>query len=70
MEQLILQVLLEFVESFNLDLLKQAVQVILPAKKVKPNHPPIYFNGKAVVAKTEQKRLGFILEEPLNFDSL
>ena len=40
--------------QFNLDPLKQAVQVIFSAKKVKPNHPPIHFNGKEVVAKTEQ----------------
>ena len=34
--------------QFNPDPLKQAVQVILPAKKVKPNHLSIYFNGKEI----------------------
>ena len=55
--------------QLNPDPLKQAAQVIFSAKKVKPNHPPIYFNGKAVVAKTEQKHLGFILDEQLNFNA-
>ena len=54
---------------FNPDPLKQAVQVIFSVKKVKLNHPPIYFNGKEVVAKTEQKHLGFILDKQLNFDA-
>ena len=56
--------------QINLDPLKareQAVQVVSLAKKVKPNHPPIYFNGKAVVVKTEKKHLGFILDEQLDF---
>ena len=35
--------------QFNPDPLKQAVEVTFSAKKVKPNHPPIYFNGKEVV---------------------
>ena len=49
--------------------LKQAVQVIFSVKKVKPNHPAIYFNGKEVVAKTKQKHLGFILDKQLNFNA-
>ena len=40
-----------------------------PLFKKSPNHPPIYFNGKEVVAKTEQKRLGFILDKQLNFNA-
>ena len=55
--------------QFNPDPLKQAVQVIFSVKKVKPNHPPIYFNGKEVVTKTEQKHLGFILDKQLNFNA-
>ena len=55
--------------QFNPDPLKQAVEVIFSAKKVKPNHPPIYFNGKEVVAKTKQKHLGFILDKQLNFNA-
>ena len=35
----------------------------------KLNHPPIYFNGKEVVTKTEQKHLGFILDKQLNFNA-
>ena len=54
--------------QFKPDPLKQAVQVIFSAKKVKPNHPPIYFNGKAVVTEIEQKHLGFILDKQLNFN--
>ena len=55
--------------QFNPDPLKQAVQVIFSVKKVKPNHPPIYFNGKEVVteSKTEQKHLGFVPDKQLNF---
>ena len=55
--------------QFNSDPLKQEVQVIFSAKKVKTNHPPIYFNEKAVVAKTEHKHLGFILDEQLSFNA-
>ena len=55
--------------QFNPDSLKQAVQVIFSVKKVKPNHPPLYFNGKEVVAKTEQKHLGFILDKRFNFNA-
>ena len=36
---------------------------------MKPNHPPIYFNGKEVVAKTGQKHLAFILDKQLNFNA-
>ena len=38
-------------------------------KNVKPNHPPIYFNDEAVVAKTEQKHFGVILDEQLKFNA-
>ena len=55
--------------QFNPDPLTQAVQLIFSVKKVKPNHPPIYFNGKEVVTKIEQKHLGFILDKQLNFNS-
>ena len=34
-----------------------------------PHHPPIYFNGKAAVVKIEQKHLGFVLDEQLNFNA-
>ena len=55
--------------QFNPDPLKQPVQVIFSAKKVKPNDPPIYFNGKEVVARTGQKHLGFILDKQLTFNA-
>ena len=55
--------------QFNPAPLKQAVQVIFSVKKVTPNHSPIYFNGKEVVTKTEQKHLGFILDKQLNFNA-
>ena len=55
--------------QFNPDPLKQVVQVIFSVKKVKPNHPPIYLNRKEVVAKTEQKYLGFIRDTQLNFNA-
>ena len=55
--------------QFNPNPLKQAVQIIFSVKKVKPNHPPICFNGKEVVAKTEGKYLGFILDKQLNFNA-
>ena len=54
--------------QFSPDLLKQVVQVIFSAEKVEPNKPPVYFNGKVVVAKIEQKHLAFILDEQLNFN--
>ena len=55
--------------QFKPDPLKQVVQVIFSVKKVKPNHPPNYFNGKEVVTKTEQIHLGFILDKQLNFNA-
>ena len=55
--------------QFTPDPSKQVLQVTFCPKKVKPNHSPIYFNGREVVAKTEQKHLGFILDKQLNFNA-
>ena len=55
--------------QFNLDVTKQAIQVIFSQKRNKPIHAPIYFNESEVGIKQEQKYLGMILDSILNFQS-
>ena len=53
--------------QFNPDPTKQAIQVIFSQKKIKPNHPPLYFNESLVTIREEQKHIGMILDSNLNF---
>ena len=39
--------------QFNPDKTKQAVQVIFSQKRIKPTHPPLYFNENQVVIKKD-----------------
>ena len=55
--------------KFNPDKNKQAIQVIFSQKRIKPNHPPLYFNSCQVVTKKEQKHLGLIMDSALTFYS-
>ena len=55
--------------QFNPDKTKQAAQHIFSQKRIKPTHPPLYFNENQVVIKQEQKHLGLILHSGLTFHS-
>ena len=55
--------------QFNSDKTKQAVQVIFSQKKIKPVHPPIYFNNTEITMKDEQTHLGLIPDSSLTFHS-
>ena len=54
--------------SFNLDLSKQAQEVIFSRKSKRPTHPPFVFNNNNVSQTFSQKRLGFILNFKLTFE--
>ena len=54
--------------SFNLDPLKQAQEVLFSNKVTKTNDPNIIFNGNTVQKSANQKHLGLILDEKLNFN--
>ena len=55
--------------QFNLDVAKQAIQVIFSQKRDKPIHPHTYFNESEVASTQEQKHIGMILDSSLNFQS-
>ena len=55
--------------QFNPDKTKRAVQLMFSQKRIKPAHPPLYFNENQVVIKQEQKHLGLILDSGLTFHS-
>ena len=55
--------------QFNPNINKQAVQVIIPQKRNKSIHPPLFFSEAPVVMKDEQKHLDMILDSTLNFHS-
>ena len=54
---------------FNPDISKKAHEVIFSRKVNKPNHPDLFFNQVQVARVSEQKHLGVILDEKLNFNS-
>ena len=54
--------------SFNLDLNKQAQEVIFSKKTAKSSHPLICFNNASVSCVSFQKHLGVYLDEKLNFN--
>ena len=55
--------------KFNPDKNKQVIQVIFSQKRIKPNHPPLYFNSCQIVTKKKQKHLGLIMDSALTFYS-
>ena len=55
--------------SFNPEPLKQAVQLIFSLKRVRLDHPEIYFNDIQVSSVDEHKHLGIILHKKLTFSS-
>ena len=52
---------------FNLDITKQAIEVIFSSKKNKPPHPDLVFNGILVSREPFTKHLGVYLDSRLNF---
>ena len=54
--------------EFNPDPNKQATELLFSQKKIKPIHPPLYFNDVEVTKVTEHKHLGLILDEKLCFE--
>ena len=55
--------------SFNLDVSKQAQQVIFSKRTKKLFHPTVLFNNIPVQRSTVQKHLGVYLDEKLNFNT-
>ena len=53
--------------SFNLDLNKQAQEVIFSRNLSKQSHSKIFFNGQLVFKVNWQKHLGIYLDETSNF---
>ena len=49
--------------SFNPDPQKQAVELIFSRKKIKADHPELYFNNSPVMKVDEHKHLGIIVQE-------
>ena len=44
--------------SFNPDITKPQIEIIFSTKNVKPNHPPLFFNGIMVDSAEEHKHIG------------
>ena len=55
--------------SLNLDLKKQAQEIIFSRKKVKDCHPSIVFNDAVVGQSRSQKHLGIHLNKKLDFNA-
>ena len=53
--------------SFNLDVSKQALEVIFSRKTNINVHPFVFFNNPPINRKSTQKHLGLLLTEKLNF---
>ena len=53
--------------SFNPDAQKQAVELVFSKKKLKSNHPVLFFNGSPVHVVDQHKHLGMILDSKLSF---
>ena len=54
--------------NFNLDLTKQATELLFSCKKNRPNHPSLIFNEFVVPKVKEQKHLGLTLDSKLSFE--
>ena len=52
---------------FNLDISKQAQEVVFYRKAITTNHETVYFNNVLVIRENFQKHLGLILDPKLNF---
>ena len=52
---------------FNLEVTKQAQEVVFSRKSQKVTHPTVYFNNSPVIQSFTQKHLGFHLDEKCNF---
>ena len=55
--------------SFNPEPSKQAVEILFSQKKIKPTHPPLFFNGLIVNKVNHHKHLGLILDSKLTFSN-
>ena len=55
--------------SFNPEPSKQAVEILFSQKKIKPAHPPLFFNGLIVNKVNHHKHLGLILDSKLTFSN-
>ena len=55
--------------SFNPDPKKPAHEVLFSRKNLNITHPIIYFNNVQVQRANQQKHLGIIFDEKLNFKS-
>ena len=55
--------------SFNPDPQKQAVELIFSRKKIKADHPELYFHNSPVMKVDEHKHLGIILDSKLTFSA-
>ena len=55
--------------SFNRDPQKQAVELLFSKKKIKADHPEIFFDKTPVMNVEEHKNLGIILDSKLTFSA-
>ena len=55
--------------SFNPEPSKQAVEILFFQKKIKPAHPPLFFNGLIVNKVNHHKHLGLILDSKLTLSN-
>ncbi len=55
--------------SFNPDITKPPIEILFSTKNVKPNHPPLFFNGIMVDSVDEHKHIGLTLDKKLTFHS-
>lgn len=55
--------------SFYPDLQKQAVELLFSKKKIKADHPEIFFDKATVMKVEEHKHLGIILDSKLIFSA-
>ena len=55
--------------SFNPDVSKPPIEIVFSTKNIKPNHPPLFFNGIMVDSVDEHKHIGLTLDKKLTFHS-
>ena len=55
--------------SFNPDPQKQAVELLFSKKKIKDNHPEVFFDKTPVMKAEEHKHLRIILDSKLTFSA-
>jgi hypothetical protein len=54
---------------FHPDITKPPIKILFSTKNVKPNHPPLFFNGIMVDSVDEHKHIGLTLDKKLTFQS-